>query len=150
MSHRCLTCCAVIALAATAAFGAGTGDILGIWKTDRDESKVEIFRCGEKLCGKIIWLKKPYYTDSSEGEVGTPVLERKNPDSALKSRPILGLRLLEGFTEAADSTWGNGTCYDPRNGKTYRAKLHLVAPGRLELRGYMGIPLLGRSTVWAR
>lgn len=141
---------ALIMLAATNALGAGTSDILGTWKTENDESKVEIFRCGEKICGKIIWLKNPTYTDSMEGEAGTPVIDRMNPDPSLKSRPVLGLRILEGFSEEGANTWGNGTCYDPRSGKTYRGKFRLAAPDRLQLRCYIGIPLFGRSSVWTR
>jgi uncharacterized protein (DUF2147 family) len=145
-----LTFFTLLLLTATTACGAGSSGILGIWKTEKDESKVELFRCGEKICGTIIWLKDPIYTDSRDGEVGTPVIDRKNPDPALKSRPVLGLRVLEGFTEEQGNTWGNGTCYDPKSGKTYRGKIHLAAPGRLELRGYVGIPLFGRSSVWTR
>jgi uncharacterized protein (DUF2147 family) len=140
----------VLLLTATTAFGAGMSDILGIWKTERDESKVEIFMCREKICGKIIWLKNPIYTDSRDGKVGTPVIDRKNPDPALKNRPVLGLQILEGFTAEGSNNWGNGTCYDPKSGKTYRGKIHLAAPGRLELRGYIGIPLFGRTSVWTR
>ena len=44
---------ALFLLAAATASGAGPGDILGTWKAEKDESKVEIFECGEKLCGKI-------------------------------------------------------------------------------------------------
>ena len=69
---------------------------------------------------------------------------------ALKSRPILGLWVLEGFTAVGDSTWGKGTCYDPKSGNAYRGKIYLLAPDRLELRGYIGIPLFGRSSVWTR
>jgi uncharacterized protein (DUF2147 family) len=43
----------LLLLAATTAFGADQNGVLGIWKTERDESKVEIFRCGEKICGTI-------------------------------------------------------------------------------------------------
>ena len=50
---KLLTFFASILLTATTAFGAGPSDILGTWRTERDESKVEIFRCGEKICGKI-------------------------------------------------------------------------------------------------
>ena len=140
----------VLLLSARIAFGDDLDSILGIWKTELDESKVEIFRCDEKICGKIIWLKKPLYSDSRDGEVGTQVIDRKNPDPELKKRPVLGLRILEGFTEQGGSTWGNGTCYDPKSGKTYRGKIHLAAPDRLELRGFIGIPLFGRSSVWTR
>jgi uncharacterized protein (DUF2147 family) len=147
---KTLACFIIILLSATTAFGAGSNGILGIWKTELDESKVEIFMCGEKVCGRIIWLKSPVYTDSKDGEVGTPFIDRKNPDPALRSRPILGLRILEGFTAKGDNNWENGTCYDPKSGNTYRGKIHLAAPDRLELRGFIGIPLFGRTSVWIR
>ena len=143
-------CITLVLLAATTAFGADQNGILGIWKTEQDESKVEIFRCGEKICGTIIWLKNPRYTDSRDGEIGAPVIDRKNPDPALQGRPVLGLRILNGFSAVGDNYWGNGTCYDPKSGNTYRGKIHLAAPDRLELRGYIGIPLFGRTSVWTR
>ena len=147
---KILTYFLVLLLSSTTALGSGLNSILGIWKTEMDESKVEIYRCGEKICGTIIWLKNPIYTDSKDGAVNTPIIDRKNPDPALKSRPVLGLRVLEGFTVKSDNTWGNGTCYDPKSGNTYRGKIHLFAPDRLELRGYVGIPFFGRSSVWTR
>lgn len=147
---RILTCVIALLLSAATAFGEAPDGILGIWRTEMDESKVEVFRCGERICGKIVWLKSPLYTDSRDGEVGTPLTDFKNSDPALKSRPILGLRVLEGFTPVGDNTWGKGTCYDPKSGHTYRGKIYLVAPDRLELRGYIGIPLFGRSSVWTR
>ena len=140
----------LLLMTATTARSAGPDGILGIWRTERDESKVEIARCGAKICGTIVWLKNPTYSDSREGPVGTPLIDRKNPDPALRSRPVLGMRILEGFTAMAETTWGNGTCYDPKSGKSYRGKMHLSAPDRLELRGYIGIPLFGRSAVWTR
>jgi uncharacterized protein (DUF2147 family) len=147
---KVLTVFTLILLTATTAFGAGLSDILGNWKSAMGESKVEIFMCGEKICGKIIWLKNPKYTDSNDGQVGTPIIDRKNPDPALKSRPLIGLRILEGFTAEGFNNWGRGTCYDPKSGNTYRGKIHLAAPDRLELRGYIGIPLFGRTSVWTR
>ncbi|MDD5287309.1 MAG: DUF2147 domain-containing protein [Desulfuromonadaceae bacterium] len=147
---RILASFAIILLTAAIAFGAQPGEILGIWKTEMDESKVEVFRCGEKICGKIIWLKNPKYLDSNDGEIGTPIIDRKNPDPAVRSRPLIGLQILDGFTTEGGNIWGNGTCYDPKSGNTYRGKIHLAAPDRLELRGYIGIPLFGRTSVWRR
>lgn len=141
---------AIFVVATTTSFGAGPSDILGTWRTDGDESKVEIFRCKEMLCGKIVWLKNPTYTDSNEGQVGTPIIDRKNPDPVLRSRPLMGLQILNGFTEQGENTWGQGTCYDPKSGKTYKGKMHMAAPGRLELRGFIGISLFGRTSVWKR
>jgi uncharacterized protein (DUF2147 family) len=147
---KILTCFTLLLLSATTAFGDSLNGILGIWKTELDESKVNIFMCGEKICGKIIWLKNPVYTDSRDGEVGTPVIDLKNPDPALNNRPVLGMRILEGFTAEGGNSWGKGTCYDPKSGNTYRGRIHLAASDRLELRGYIGIPLFGRTSVWTR
>ncbi|MGD0585273.1 MAG: DUF2147 domain-containing protein [Oryzomonas sp.] len=150
MRKRMLLLFTLLLMTATTAFAAGPDGILGIWRTEREESKVEIARCGDKICGTIVWLKNPTYSDSREGLVGTPLIDRKNIDPALRSRTVLGMRILEGFTAMDETTWGNGTCYDPKSGKTYRGKMHLLTPDRLELRGYIGIPLFGRSAVWTR
>jgi len=145
-----LTILAALLLSTTTVLGSGTDDILGIWKTELDESKVEIYRCGEKICGKIVWLKRPVYTDGSDGRVGTPIIDRKNPDPDLRNRPLIGLQIMQGFSELGDATWGGGSCYDPKSGKSYRGKIRLAAPGRLELRGFIGISLFGRTSVWTR
>jgi uncharacterized protein (DUF2147 family) len=150
ISMKMATFFALILLAVTTACGVGPSYILGTWQTERDESKVEVFTCGEKICGKIVWLKNPHYTDKNDGQVGTPILDRKNPDPALRSRLLIGLQVMDGFTAQGDNSWGQGTCYDPKNGKTYRGKIHLLSPERLELRGYIGIPLFGRTSVWTR
>lgn len=145
-----LTLFAALLLSTTTVLGAGTGDILGIWKTELDESKVEVYRCGETICGKIVWLKRPVYTNGSDGQVGTPIIDRKNPDPNLRNRPLIGLQIMQGFNNLDETTWGNGTLYDPKSGKSYRGKIHLAAPDRLELRGFIGIPLFGRTSVWTR
>jgi uncharacterized protein (DUF2147 family) len=147
---KVLTFFMLILLTASTVFGAGSSDILGIWNTEMAESKVEVYPCGEKICGKIIWLKNPNYTDSRDGAVGTPFIDRKNPDPALRRRPILGLQIMAGFTEVGGNNWGNGTCYDPKSGKTYRGIIQLASPDRLELRGFIGIPFFGRTSVWTR
>jgi uncharacterized protein (DUF2147 family) len=140
----------IMLLAATTVFGAGQNDILGLWKTADDESKLEFFKCGEKICVKIAWMKEPNYTDSKEGPVGTPKVDSNNPDVALKNRPMIGLQIMEGFTAVDDSHWEDGIIYNPDNGKTYRGKLHLISAGKLELRGYMGISLFGRNYLLTR
>jgi len=141
---------AMVLLMANIALGSGAEGILGRWKTEQDESLVEIYSCGEKLCGKVVWLKEPFYTNIKDGPLGTPLVDSKNPDPALRGRPIIGLRIMEGFSEIGENRWGNGTCYDPKSGNTYRGRIRLVSPQRLELRGYVGIPLFGRTAVWTR
>ena len=73
-----------------------------------------------------------------------------NPDPALRSRLLLGLTIMDGFDYAGEGKWKNGRIYDPNSGKTYKCKLTLVDENTLELRGYIGISLLGRTETWAR
>ncbi len=139
-----------ILLAASVAFGAGSDAVVGLWKTPEDESKLEFFKCGDKICVRIAWLKEPNYTDKKEGPVGLPKVDRNNPDPALKNRPMLGLQIMEGFTAAGDGRWENGIIYNPDNGKTYRGKFRLVSPHRLDLRGFIGISLFGGNCILTR
>ena len=111
---------------------------------------MEFFRCGKKICGKIVWLKEPNYRDSKDGPVGATKVDRKNPDPALRSRPIIGLQVMKGVTATGKNTWGRGTCYNPESGKTYRCKMKLVSPDRLEMRGFIGFSLFGRNYVLVR
>ena len=73
-----------------------------------------------------------------------------NPDPALRDRPLLGLTIMDGLTYAGGGKWKNGRIYDPNSGKTYKCKLTLVDENTLELRGYIGFSLLGRTETWTR
>lgn len=142
---KVFTIFATILLTATTAFGSASGNVLGLWKTDGGDSRLELFRCGDKVCGKIAWLKVPNYIDGNDGPVGKTKIDRKNPSPTLRNRPILGLQVMKGLTAKGDNRWGDGTCYDPETGKSYKCKMQLSSPDRLELRGYIGISLIGRN-----
>jgi len=139
-----------ILLTAATVFGAGPSGILGPWKTAGGDSQLEFFRCGDKICGKIIWMKAPNYIDSKDGPVGKTKVDRKNPDPALRNRPILGLSVMKGLTAKGANRWENGSCYDPETGKSYKCKMYLKSPKQLELRGYIGISLFGRDYLLTR
>jgi uncharacterized protein (DUF2147 family) len=134
-----------VLISSTTAFGAGPGDVLGSWKTEGGDSRLELFKCGDKICGKIVWLKEPNYIDSKDGPVGKRKFDRKNPFSALRKNPILGLQVMKGFTPKGNNRWDKGTCYNPETGKSYKCKMQLVSPNRLKLRGYVGVSLVGRD-----
>ena len=138
-------------LIATSASAAGGDDILGTWNNQEKDARIELFRCGEKYCGKIVWLKDPNYpAGSPDGVPGTPKLDHNNPDSSLRKTPRLGLVIVRDFVHAGGNTWAEGKVYDPKNGKTYSGKMTLAAPGELHLRGFIGIALIGRTSVWTR
>ena len=132
---------------------AGPDPLIGLWLTEPDDdggqAHVEIIRSGEGYTGRLVWLEKPLYdTDDEEGMAGQPRIDRENPDPGLRSRPIQGLVILEGFVRSGNK-WTDGTIYDPNNGKTYRCKMKLKGE-RLKVRGYIGFSLLGRTAVWTR
>lgn len=132
-------------------FAAGADEIMGLWNTAENESKIEIFKCGDKYCGRIVELKKPNYpADDKKGMAGQPKVDRKNPDPDLRTHPLLGLQIMEGFSFSGSNSWEGGRIYDPDNGKTYKCNVTLSAPNRLEVRGFIGISLFGRTSVWTR
>ena len=141
---------AAILLAATASYALDRQDVLGFWQTDGNSSKLEIYPCGEKLCGKVAWLKHSTFMDGKDGPVGTIKIDLKNPDPSMRQRPILGLQVIEGMTAVGKDNWEHGKCYDPESGNSYKCRMHLASPERLEMRGYIGIPLFGRTYALTR
>ncbi len=132
---------ALLLLAAPAAAEPGA---LGVWATEEEKSHVEIYTCGEQLCGRIIWLKEPL------NEQGTEKLDINNQDPAMNDRPIVGLEIMTGFVESGEGKWKKGHIYDPENGKLYKAKMEPKDPDTLKVRGFIGISLLGRTAIWTR
>ncbi len=69
-----------------------------------------------------------------------------------RNKPILGMVILRGARTGTDSeSTTDGEILDPENGKVYRVRITLGGDGRtLDLRGYVGIPLFGRTQTWLR
>jgi uncharacterized protein (DUF2147 family) len=71
----------------------------------------------------------------------------------LKDKPILGMTIMTGLKQNPDDTneWTGGSIMDPKTGKTYHCTLTVSGDGnQLEVRGYIGISLLGRSQTWIK
>ncbi len=89
--------------------------------------------------------------DENGVNIGETALDTLNPDEALRGRRLLGLDMLEGLTyDKEKNRWDGGTVYDPDVGKYYKSRLSLQDTDHLELRGYVGISLFGRSDIWTR
>jgi uncharacterized protein (DUF2147 family) len=133
------------------AFAAGPDDILGLWTTKGGDARIEIYKCGTNYCGKIAWLKEPVYpAGSKEGVPGMPILDRNNPNPELRKKTLVGSPILIDFVFDGDNLWTDGKIYNSENGKIYSGRLTISSPDRLNVRGFIGIPLLGGSTTWTR
>ncbi|WP_343671798.1 DUF2147 domain-containing protein [Chitinophaga sp.] len=120
--------------------------ILGNWLNEEKDGRIEIYKTGNKYFGKIVWGR-----DLMEADGKTPRKDRtdiKNSDPKLKSRPLLGLVILTNFTYD-DGEWSGGKIYDPKSGKTYSCTMKLKGD-KLDIRGYVGLSMFGRTTVWTR
>lgn len=114
-----------------------------LWYNEEKTAKIKIYKATDgKFYGKIVWLKVPDMD-------GRPKVDGKNPDKAHRNDPILNLLLLKGFKKDGENVYDDGTVYDPKNGKTYSCKMNYKGD-RIDVRGYIGFSLIGRTTVWTK
>ncbi len=122
-------------------------DIIGNWKNGEGTGVINIYKTTSgHYAGKIVWLKEPI-----DPETGKPKLDKRNPDESKRNNPTLGLMNMSGFSfNEEDKIWENGNIYDPKTGKEYSCKIELKDKNTIEVRGYIGISLFGRTDTWTR
>jgi uncharacterized protein (DUF2147 family) len=118
--------------------------LLGVWESGSGKARVKIDKATDKFFGKIVWLKEP------NNEEGKPKVDKNNPEERLRTTPLLGYRMLKDFTYKGEKTWEDGTIYDPENGSTYSCTIKMTDDNTLEVRGFIGVSLFGRTDVWKR
>ena len=150
MTLKKLPLIATLIFLAVPAFAGNPEDVLGLWKTNGDRSRIELYKCGEKICGKVAWLREPKFTRTEDGPVGELKFDWRNPDPTLQKRLILGLQVIDGLTYAGDDKWEKGQCYDPESGNSYRCNMRFAAPDKLDLRGFIGFSFIGRTYTLTR
>lgn len=135
------------AWAATPATGAAAqGLLFGDWLTPLG-SVVRIGSCPNGVC---LWIAELSSTAAATTDID-------NPNPALRSRQLCGLKVGSGFHLDNTKQASGGTLYDPETGKTYHGVMTVekevkgaVENTALRLRGYVGIPLFGRTETWRR
>ena len=118
---------------------------LGSWTNSEKKATFEIYKCGDKLCGKIVSLTVP-----NDPATSKPKTDSKNPDAKLRNRPRLGMVFMQGFKYDTDNKWDDGKIYDPESGKTYSCYMQMQSPNTMEVKGYIGFSLIGKSQSWTR
>lgn len=140
-------CTAVLLLIALPAFAADPSPV-GRWRsvddaTGQAKAVIEIAEGRDgALSAKIVRL-----IDTRNGP--DPVCDRCK--GKRRNQPILGMTIAWGLRREGDGRWGGGTILDPENGKEYSVRMTPADGGRrLEVRGFLGLSLLGRTQVWQR
>jgi uncharacterized protein (DUF2147 family) len=133
-----------VAPATPAAPVAPPADIQGVWMTDDGLGAVEIAPCGDKRCGRIVWMKNP---NDAKGKLQQDV---NNPNDALKKRPICGSEVITGLARQSDQSWDVGKIYDPKDGDDHDVAAKLKGANELVVTGYEGTKWLSETFVWKR
>ena len=125
-------------------FSQKNSDVVGEWYNAEKDAIITIFEDNNTLSGKITWMLNP------NDENGNPKKDPLNPNKDLRDRDRLGMVMMTNFAYQKDKVWNGGTLYDPKTGKTYSGMITLKDENTLDLRGYVGIALLGRTSTWTR
>ena len=138
---RLSTLPAVIALAAFSAsvpaFALDRHDIQGIWRHPDTGSLIQIYSCGGGICAKVVSTADPNLKDV------------KNPDPALRDRPVAGLVLWQRPKESGDLQW-IGSAYNATDGGTYYGTMHLTSPATLAVSSCNLSVMLCADQVWTK
>lgn len=133
-----------LSLVVLTVFTASAQDVTGKWKTVDDEtgeakSIVEIYKKDGKVYGKIVEILNPAKKDA---------VCTKCPGSD-KGKAINGLVILKNLEKDGDE-YNDGTIMDPTSGKVYKSYIKLNGANKLDVRGYVGFALMGRTQTWTR
>ncbi|OTH00009.1 MULTISPECIES: DUF2147 domain-containing protein [Acinetobacter] len=117
-----------------------------VWKTIDDKTKQPkaIVKFTEQKNGSLSASIQTILTPGEENAC-------KKCEGPYHNKSLKGLRIVQGLKNAGDNSYENGTILDPQSGKTYKLKGEIVEGGKkLELRGFIGVSVLGRNQVWIR
>ena len=138
--------CIALALAAAAGAVLAQSTPVGLWKTIDDDGKTEkslvrIVEAGGAVSGTV----EKIFDATKAAEVCQKCTDER------KDKPVAGMTIIRGAKQGADGIWTGGEILDPNNGKVYKLHLKPVDGGKkLDVRGYVGMPLLGRTQTWIR
>ena len=134
------TIAAALAASLLAAGSAAAADITGLWATPSDNGRVQISRCGEGVCGKLV--------DADQIRANPNETDQYNKNKALRGRKVKGLNLFTGYT-GGPPEWRGGEIYDPKTGDTGRSgRIRMVSDDELQVKGCLG-PIC-RTKHWKR
>ena len=122
-------------------------DATGFWLDVDQGWVVETAPCpgGSGLCGTLVSFR-------NDADMANVSYDVHNPDPSKRAKPLCGIQLLGGFTPSKDreDKWEHGWVYAPDTGKTYTGEAQMIDLNTIKLRGYIFIPLFGRTLTLIR
>ena len=118
---------------------------VGVWIANDGKAHVSVAPCKDNqdhICGTVIWVAEPI-----DPETGKPKLDKRNSDKSLRSRPVIGMSMLD-MSPDDDGIW-RGNIYNGQDGNTYNATLRLN-DGKIDVQGCVFFGLLCKTQTWER
>ena len=113
---------------------------MGVWLTQAGDAKVRVSKCGEAICGVVVWLREPV-----NPATGQPMVDDKNPNPALAKRPMIGLPLFHDMRISGPNKW-SGHIYNADDGGTYVSNISVSGSRHAEGRRLRRRVILLRAT----
>jgi uncharacterized protein (DUF2147 family) len=132
-----LACAAAFVLASAGAQAQTADDAFGTWRHPENGSLISVYRCGGGLCAKVAKVEDPSRTDEY------------NPNPKLRSRPVVGVVIMNGAKKSGDTTW-SGKLYNTQDGNTYNGSITVIDKTHLKLEGCVLGGLICQGPTWTR
>ena len=133
----------VACLAFVAWGGPAAADPIGTWMTQNGDARVRVSHCGSALCGTVVWLKEP-----KDAVTGKPATDEHNADPRKRTRPLLGLRIMNGMRPSATPDKWTGQFYNADDGKSYDGSIVLTDARHLKAEGCLMV--MCSAETWTR
>ena len=137
----------ILMLLAGGVLAKGDKGVVGYWSSPTSIFEIQVI--DGALQGEVRALLNPLYLPDEEsgGRAGLVRADDNNPDTELTGRSILGLSMFSEY-QLEGGRW-QGKIYDPESGNTYQSHMKINGEGDLEIRGYIGMPMFGRTATFA-
>lgn len=116
--------------------------VFGLWLTEDRDAVIELYGCETKTCGRFYWL--------GSSENGDIQRDEHNHDAEQRDRPLCRMTFMTDFNNVGEGNYAEGFIYNPEDGWDYKAELKLEDKNTLNVRGYILLPIFGRSQTWTR
>jgi uncharacterized protein (DUF2147 family) len=121
---------------------ATASDITGIWITEENNSKIEIYKCGKEYCGKICWMRDSLVD-------GRLIKDVNNKNPQMRERKVLGMQIIQGLKYNKEKNcFDGGKIYFHDTGREADLVIKVLPGHRLEVKAELG--MFSKKLIWEK